>query len=1128
MTACLLLISSPSIADTQNVSLRLQWKHQFEFAGFYAAKEQGYYREAGLDVDFLEYENGIDMLSEVTSGHVDFGIWGSGIIEQGMEGMPIVLLANYFKRSPLALVTQPEIKFPSELVGKTLMISDSDINSANYTQMFRTFKIDIDKIKRVPPTYNMQDFFDKKVDGVSIFLTNEPYLLQKKGSPYNIIDPNNYGVELYDVNLFTSRKRVETDPETVDSFISSSNRGWEYALAHPEEIVDLILKKYNSQQKSREHLLFEARQTVRMIQPKTYRVGSIDLKHIDSIGNLFTEVGLTEPHNSHSFVYKAERPTIELTPKETLYLKSHPTISTAMMPDFTPFSYVSHGNAIGFEHDLLALLSEKTGLKFIPELEIWNEALSAFKANDVDMIASISYKKDRLPFTLFTEPYYEIPIMIYVRDDFGKYEGLESLAGKKVGILKDVFYTTDLEQLGTMKLVTFETYEEITKALVFGDIDALMQNLTNINYLIKEHAYTNLRVAGELQLPSLTKEDLRFGIRPDQPLLLSIIQKGMDDVTGEEWMALSNKWLGTKNVTKKKSVTFTRAEREYLAQKDHINMCVDPAWMPLEGLDDDLKHIGISADILDEVVENTGIRLQLIPTTSWQESIDFAKKRRCDIFSLAMSTPERLKYMNFTRPYVSFPFVIATLNKQLFIDNTDSLAGKTLALMKGYAVDELFADLYLDIDIVQVDSLIQGIHMVRKGDVFGYVDALPTLASAIQKEGMTDIRITGKFDQEYKLGIATRNDEPLLRDIMQKALDSVEPETIRTIYNKWLAIRYDARVDYSVLYKVVIGFIVIALVGYWRHRELYRINQTIEEKNQQLQEAYEKYSWLAENMDDVVWVMGIDGRFIYVSPSVEKLRGYTPEEVIGQSFEEAICEGSRQRVKDQMAVGIEAARKGETPPLALTRVEQPCRDGSTVWTEVNARLIVDPEKDEMRFIGLTRNISQTLAYEMELEKLALTDKLTGLYNRHKLDEILEQQTHVSNRYKTPFAVMILDIDHFKQINDTHGHHVGDSTLVEFSQVLRNSTREVDLAGRWGGEEFLIIIPRADKVSLMEMAEKLRKNIEDRQFTVVNRVTASIGLAIHRQGERVSSLLSRSDAALYDSKQNGRNRVTCSD
>lgn len=554
-------------------------------------------------------------------------------------------------------------------------------------------------------------------------------------------------------------------------------------------------------------------------------------------------------------------------------------------------------------------------------------------------------------------------------------------------------------------------------------------------------------------------------------------------------------------------------------------MCVDPNWMPLEEISEESKHIGIAADILKEMEKNSGLNLQLVVTKSWEESMNKAKQRQCDIFSLAMKTPERLKYMNFTRPYVSFPFVVATRNTKIFIDSIDPLTGKELAMIKGYASAELFSKQYPNIKVVEVNSLLEGIRKVRNGEIFGYVDSLPTLAYAIQKEGITDIRIAGKLDKEWLLGIATRNDKPLLLNIMQKAIDSVNTDTIRSIYNKWLAIRYEERVNYSLLYKVIIGFIIMAILGYWRYIELSRINRTVEEKNVLLQQAYEKYFWLAENMDDVIWVLNPDGKFVYISPSITKLRGYSAEEVMNQTIWDAICIGSQQQVQNIMLSEIKAVRKGERPELQTLRIEQPCRDGSTVWTEVNVRLVVDENNGDKRFIGISRNITQALAYEKQLEKLALTDQLTGLYNRHKLDEILEQQQELANRYKTAYAVMILDIDHFKQVNDTFGHHVGDSTLMEFAQIMSDSTRQTDIIGRWGGEEFLIIVPHADKVSLLKMAEKLRENIEKHHFTTVEQITTSIGIAIHNQGDTLSCVLTRADEALYRSKEEGRNRVT---
>ena len=236
---------------------------------------------------------------------------------------------------------------------------------------------------------------------------------------------------------------------------------------------------------------------------------------------------------------------ITFTKEEKEYINKNPLLTVAMMPDFTPFSYYIENTPVGFEHDLLKLVSEKTGLKFEKHIDKWTNIYNAFKNKEVDIITSISYKKFREPFTTFTSSYYDIPIMIFVRDDFGTYNGIQSLKNKKVGVLKDVFYINELENLDTMNLVFYDNYSDLTKDLVFGKIDALIQNLTNINYLIKKNVYTNLKLASELVLPNTTKEDLRFGVQPENPILSSILQKALNLITQKEKEDLVDKWIGS-------------------------------------------------------------------------------------------------------------------------------------------------------------------------------------------------------------------------------------------------------------------------------------------------------------------------------------------------------------------------------------------------------------------------------------------------------------------------------------------------------------------------------------------------------------------------------------------------------
>lgn len=161
-----------------------------------------------------------------------------------------------------------------------------------------------------------------------------------------------------------------------------------------------------------------------------------------------------------------------------------------------------------------------------------------------------------------------------------------------------------------------------------------------------------------------------------------------------------------------------------------------------------------------------------------------------------------------------------------------------------------------------------------------------------------------------------------------------------------------------------------------------------------------------------------------------------------------------------------------------------------------------------------------------LERLAVTDQLTGLSNRMRLDQALAEERMRTQRYASGFALLLIDVDHFKLVNDTFGHQVGDQVLVGIAKALHESVRQIDVVGRWGGEEFLVICREADLEGARVLAEKLRTTVHAHVFPGVGQKTVSIGVAIFEQGEELNTTLARADAALYRAKQNGRNRVEC--
>lgn len=184
------------------------------------------------------------------------------------------------------------------------------------------------------------------------------------------------------------------------------------------------------------------------------------------------------------------------------------------------------------------------------------------------------------------------------------------------------------------------------------------------------------------------------------------------------------------------------------------------------------------------------------------------------------------------------------------------------------------------------------------------------------------------------------------------------------------------------------------------------------------------------------------------------------------------------------------------------------------------------------FVKMAKSIKQSqqtleqkvLERTKELEILSITDKLTGLLNRMKIDEKIENELERFNRYGKSFGLIFVDIDHFKPVNDTYGHQVGDDVLREFANILQSNARKTDTVGRWGGEEFIILCIEINQKFLEELAEKIRKIVENYHFKTVGNKTASFGITLCKENETLEQIVDRADKAMYKAKQNGRNRV----
>jgi class 3 adenylate cyclase/ABC-type nitrate/sulfonate/bicarbonate transport system substrate-binding protein len=290
IVACLLLQPLHQAAALDFVALQLKWKHQFQFAGYYVALEQGFYRDAGLDVTIREGGPGIDVAETVASGKADFGVCSASVLREWTRGRRLVVLAAIFQHSPAVILVarRADINSVSDLRGRTLMDTPG---SDEIAAMLKREGVDYEALPRVAHEGNPRDLLAGQADAMVAYSTNEPFVLEQLGAAYRTFSPAASGIDSYGDNLCTSEAKLKADSDRVAAFRAASVKGWAYALAHKEATVDLILRSYSAK-KSREALLFEAEHTEILVGRNPDRIGEQDPARWRRIAATYRKLGL--------------------------------------------------------------------------------------------------------------------------------------------------------------------------------------------------------------------------------------------------------------------------------------------------------------------------------------------------------------------------------------------------------------------------------------------------------------------------------------------------------------------------------------------------------------------------------------------------------------------------------------------------------------------------------------------------------------------------------------------------------------------------------------------------------------------------------------------------------------------
>ncbi len=755
-----ILFSCLNANNLKEVSVQLQWKNQFEYAGFYIAKEKGYYKDIGLDVKLKEWNHGIDIVQNISDAKSAYGVVRPSSLIDISKGKDLVYLAAIFQSSPLILLSNKSsgIKSIKDFKNKKIMITQDHIVDSSLVSMFRSQGIEIFDMEIVKHSFDVKSLLNGETDIMAAYISNEPFMLKELGGDPIVFSSKDYGFDFYNDILTVSRDYLDKNKDEVKKFTKATLRGFEYAFNHIDETIDIILKKYNTSNKTKEALLYEAKELKKLAYYKTNDIGYIDTTKLEKIYDVYKLFGLA-----------------------------------------------------------------KLGL-------------------DVEEI-------------------------VYDR-------------------------------------------------------------------------------------------------------LISKTKLSVD-------------------------------EKNYLKSKKNLTVCISPEWAyPFNQIDKDKKYSGLGMDYLNILKQKLHINFNLIKTSSWQETSNLILNNKCDIVPLSIETKEKNGHIKFTTPYLKFPIVITTKRDINFVNGELGLKNKKVAIVKNNYLKYFLKNKHYHLNFVEVKNIQEGFKKVKKGEIFAFLDALPTTIYNLRNSPYyDDLKISGQLIQALNIKIGTKINDEKLYEIIQKTINSISEKEKEKILNKWVPIEYKGEIDYTPLFKLIFIFLgILALSLYWNRKITY-----------------------------------------------------------------------------------------------------------------SNRLLKETQKEIEQKNG-------------ELKKLANTDRLTQLFNRAKIDELLQDEIQLNQINPQGFGVCLLDIDFFKKINDTYGHQVGDKVLTKLAKALMNNSRSSDYIGRWGGEEFLIILPKIKEEVLEKVAEKIREQAKKLSFEEFPNITISIGATIYKKGDDSTSIIKRVDDALYEAKNSGRDCV----
>ena len=1027
-----------------------------------------------------------------------------------LKQQPVVIVSPIFQHSPSVFISLKKSNISSvyELNNKDILFYPNDTDGFSLLAMIKKFDLDVNLVRERYKDDYMR-LINNEVDVMPAYIANEPFLFKEKGYDVNIINPTNYGFDMYGDMLFTNEDEAKNNPIRVEKFKEATLKGWKYALENKEEIIQLINEKY-SKEKSIEHLRYEANAIDSLINKDVTPLGYLDQGRIRYISEMYEYYGLTESKiDLNDFLFdeiSKKDKKLSLSDEEIKYLKDNPILKVHNFDSLPPYNFTLNNYPKGFVIDYIQLVGKVLGVKieFIQNKSL-KESFDMLENNQLDILPNIAISDERkktIDFTNYSLVNFQISLGVNKQSDI---KSLSDLKNKKVSVVENSFLEDILKkEYPNIKLYKTKNTEEAIEAVASNKADAVIHNLSTIEYLINKNWLSNLKTIVLKDDNIQTIVPLHLGVKKDNLVLKSILEKANQNISEKDTRNLVDKWLKNSFY---EEIKLSQIEHDYLSKNKTINYCVNSNFMPIERINKN-SVLGITSDYINIFKEKLNINFNQIEIESTKDGLNKLLTKECDLVTFVQNSDNTNKLVNLSNSHLSFPFVLVTKIDKTFISSLNSLNGKRIAYVDD-TYKEILIKAYPQIEFVKVDSLKQGLKKVKNDEFFGLVEILPVVGHEIQKDFSNSLKISKEIFNNAYFSMATSKDNIILNDILNKLFNSISNENKDSINNNWISVNYEKMVDYEKVLIAGMVFLLIIFIISLKNRQINNINSQMKKYIKIVDENV-----LTSSTD-------LDGNITYASEAFCEISGYTKDELIGQNHRIIRHSDMKESTYKELWETITSGKtwKGE--------IKNKKKNGDYYWVKASISPMFDNKGEIISYTAIREDITD----KKIIEEISITDGLTNIYNRRYFDEIFPKIINEAKRKNELVAFVFMDIDHFKQYNDNYGHQKGDEVLINFAACLKQSLhRSSDYTFRLGGEEFAVVYQMETKEKAVEFANNLRKNIENLKIehkysSVSSYITASMGLICKNANEIViDEIYKQADDLLYQAKRSGRNQV----